>query len=42
MEEYVAVCHDCEWKQPMPQRDMAAHAKRVHEDQYGHRVTIDT
>lgn len=42
MTEHVAVCQDCEWEQPMPNREMAEHSKRVHEDRYGHHVTLDT
>ncbi|WP_255565228.1 hypothetical protein [Saliphagus sp. LR7] len=41
MAEYVAVCHDCDWEQPMPDREKAEHAKRVHEDRHGHDVTLD-
>lgn len=41
MAEYVAVCHDCGWEQPMPKREMAEHAKSVHENRYGHSVTLD-
>ena len=37
----MAVCEDCDWEQPMPQKDMAEHAKRVHEDQFGHSVTLE-
>lgn len=41
MEEHTAVCQDCDWEQPMPERAMAEHAKRVHEDEYGHTVLLD-
>lgn len=41
MAEYVAICQDCDWEQPMPKREMAEHAKKVHEDRYGHNVTLD-
>jgi hypothetical protein len=41
MAEYVADCLDCEWEQAMPTRETAEHAKRVHEDQYGHNVSIE-
>jgi hypothetical protein len=42
MSEYVAVCQDCGWEQSMPNRQMAEHAKRVHEDEHGHRVTLES
>ncbi|CCQ33393.1 hypothetical protein HLRTI_000187 [Halorhabdus tiamatea SARL4B] len=41
MAEYVAVCQDCEWERPMPKRDMAEHAKRVHEDEHDHLVFLE-
>ncbi len=41
MAEYVAICQDCDWEQPMPKREMAEHAKKVHEDRYDHNVTLD-
>lgn len=41
MEEFVAVCQDCDWEQPVPKREMAEHAKSVHEDWFGHSVTLD-
>ncbi len=41
MEALVAVCQDCEWEQPMPSRDTAEHAKRVHENEYHHTVILE-
>lgn len=41
MDEYVAICQDCDWEQPMPEREMAEHAKSVHETEYGHQVTLE-
>ena len=41
MEEYVAVCQDCDWEQPMPEKEMAEHAKRVHENEYDHTVVLE-
>jgi hypothetical protein len=29
---HLVECRDCEWSQPMPNRETADHAKRVHED----------
>lgn len=40
MTEYIAICRDCEWDQSMPKREMAEHAKRIHEDQYDHTVIV--
>ena len=42
MDEYVAICQDCDWERSMPERDMAEHAKRVHEDEYDHTVFLDS
>lgn len=42
MDEYVAICQDCDWEQSMPGRDMAEHAKRVHESEYDHNVILDS
>ena len=41
MEEFVAVCRNCEWEQPMPNRDTAEHAKHVHENGTGHTVVLE-
>ena len=41
MAEYVAVCQECAFEQPMPRREMAEHAKRVHEDETGHYVALE-
>jgi hypothetical protein len=41
MEEYVAVCQDCDWEQPMPEKEMAEHAKQVHENEFGHSVMLE-
>ena len=41
MDEFVAVCRDCDWEQPMPKRDLAEHAKRVHENEFRHSVVIE-
>lgn len=41
MEEYVAVCQECDWESVMPNQDTAEHAKRVHEDETGHAVMLE-
>ena len=41
MEEWTAVCRDCDWVQPMPRREQAEHAKRVHETQHDHSVALE-
>lgn len=41
MTEYVVVCRDCELEKPFPKQELAEHAKRVHEKEYGHAVTIE-
>ena len=41
MDGWLALCQDCEWEQPMPTRETVEHAKRVHEDRYGHQVFIE-
>ena len=38
---YEAICRNCDWKQSLPERDMAEHAKRVHEEWYDHNVILD-
>lgn len=41
MIDCVAVCQDCEWEKPLPERDMAEHAKRTHENEFGHTVMLE-
>lgn len=41
MDLTVAVCQDCEWVKPMPNREMAEHAKRVHEKEEDHLVMLE-
>jgi len=41
MEEFAAVCTSCDWQQSYPRREMAEHAKRVHENEYDHTVVLE-
>ena len=38
---YEAICRNCDWAQSLPRREMAEHAKRVHEEWYDHDVVLD-
>ena len=41
MDQYEVVCQDCDWRETMPSRETAEHAKRVHEFQYDHHVFLE-
>lgn len=41
MDGYAAICQECDWDKVMPTRETAEHAKRVHEDEFGHSVALE-
>jgi len=41
MAGYTAVCLDCDWEKTLPEREMAEHAKRSHEDWADHTVLLE-